>query len=344
MRIGYVAVVDCGGTPIFRGFGGWLCRQGMRPGSKQCDIRVSSGQSLILSRRYPPHMPELPEVETTVRILRPDLEGRHIEGASVEWERTLGGASPRAFDRAVAGCRITRVWRRGKFIVLDLERGNAAEGSILVHLRMSGRLFLDGPGACLAPHTRVRLRLDRGTLTFVDVRKFGRFTFLEEPESVLRSLGPEPLEESFTEDWLLTGLRGRRRLLKPLLLDQAFVAGIGNIYADESLHRAGLHPLRRSDRVGAAAARRLHAEIRATLAEAIEREGSSFDTFYRTPAGQPGRYQHQFRVYGRTGKPCLTCGRAITKLTVGQRGTHVCTRCQPAPRPRRRTVAINGGA
>ncbi len=129
-------------------------------------------------------------------------------------------------------------------------------------------------------------------------------------------------------------LRARRRMLKPLLLDQSFVAGLGNIYVDEALHRTGLHPLRRSDRVPPAAADRLVDEIRATLEEAVEREGSSFDAFYRTPEGQPGSYQHQFRVYGRDGKPCRTCGRVVRKIVVAQRGTHYCTRCQPAPRGR----------
>jgi formamidopyrimidine-DNA glycosylase len=120
--------------------------------------------------------------------------------------------------------------------------------------------------------------------------------------------------------------------LKPLLLDQSFVAGLGNIYVDESLHRSGLHPLSKSERVKPAQAALLHREIRAVLAEAIEREGSSFDTFYRTPEGNPGAYQDQFRVYGRGGEPCHTCATPIARLVVGQRGTHVCPRCQPRPR------------
>lgn len=277
-------------------------------------------------------MPELPEVETTVRLLRPDAEGRRIRTSQVTWPRTLGGLTPARFERAVAGCEIARIWRRAKFIVMDLERRGRSAGHLLVHLRMSGRLLVEPDGVDPGGYRRVSLALDRGTLHFVDVRKFGRFLFREDPDEVLADLGPEPLGEAFSSTWLREALKRRKRALKPLLLDQGFVAGLGNIYVDESLHRAGIHPLRRSDRVPRRSVDRLHAEIRATLREAIEREGSSFDGFYRTPEGRPGSYQDQFRVYGREGKPCRSCGRPIKRLVVGQRGTHVCTRCQPAPR------------
>ena len=179
------------------------------------------------------------------------------------------------------------------------------------------------------------------TLVF-DVRPENRYRlFFGNPKAsapnydltrAVAGLGPEPLEDGFTAESFRRALLARRRVLKPLLLDQSFLAGLGNIYVDEALHRAGLHPLRRSDKLPKRATDRLHAEIRATLTEAIEREGSSFDAFYRTPEGQPGSYQHQFRVYGRAGQPCRTCGRPIRKLVVAQRGTHVCTHCQRAPR------------
>jgi formamidopyrimidine-DNA glycosylase len=277
-------------------------------------------------------MPELPEVETVARLIRPKLVGRTIEGARVRWPRTLGGISPRAFAAAVRGARVERVWRRGKLVVIDLARG---AGALVVHLRMTGRLHVEPAGADPGPYARVSLALDDGAvLHFVDVRKFGRMRFAREPERLLAGLGPEPLSEAFTPEVFRAALRARRRVLKPLLLDQAFVAGIGNIYADESLFRAGLHPERRSDRLAPAATRRLWGEIRAVLAEAIEREGSSFDAFYRTPEGRPGSYQHQFRVYGRTGLPCRTCGRPIARIVVAQRGTHLCRKCQPAPRAR----------
>ncbi len=277
-------------------------------------------------------MPELPEVETVVRLIRPRLTGRRITQVRVLWERTLGGLTEAELERRVRGRRIARVWRRAKQIVLDLEYRGRPAGHLLIHLRMTGRLHVHDPSVEQGPYLRVSLALDRGVLHFIDVRKFGRMLFREDPSDILDALGPEPLDDEFTAEGFHRALRARRRLLKPLLLDQTFLAGLGNIYVDEALHRAGLHPMRRSDRLPKQAAQRLHAEIRATLLEAIEREGSSFDTFYRTPEGQPGSYQDQFRVYGRDGEPCLTCGRTIRKLVVAQRGTHICTRCQPAPR------------
>ncbi len=278
-------------------------------------------------------MPELPEVETVARLIRPQLVGRTIVGSEVRWTRTLGGLSRPRFARAVAGATATRVWRRGKFIAIDLEREGTPCGALVVHLRMTGRLHVELPEAGLARYVRVALDLDDGRrLFFVDVRKFGRFRYAAEPEVLFRKLGVEPLGDEFTPRWLAAGLRRRRRMLKPLLLDQGFIAGLGNIYADEALHAARLHPLRPSDSVGGTKARELHAAIVGTLAAAIEREGSSFDAFYRTPEGRPGSYQHQFQVYGRDGKPCRRCGRTLAKIVVGQRGTHLCTRCQRAPR------------
>jgi len=274
-------------------------------------------------------MPELPEVETVVRLIRPRLVGRTIGAADVAWRRTVGGAPRGRFERAVQGARIAQVWRRGKFIAIDLEREGALAGWLVGHLRMTGRLHVESASWDAGPYRRLSLDLDDGRrFHFIDVRKFGRLVHVFDLPALLGALGPEPLGEEFTAEGFADGLRSRRRRLKPLLLDQAFVAGLGNIYADESLHRAGLHPLARSDRVGRAAALRLHAAIRSVLREAIEREGSSFDAFYRTPEGRPGRYQDEFQVYGREGEPCLTCGEPITRIVVGQRGTHLCRRCQ----------------
>jgi len=278
-------------------------------------------------------MPELPEVETVARLVRPKLVGRRIEGAHVEWPKTVGELGPEAFARAVEETRVLRVWRRAKYIVIDLARGREPAGHLLIHLRMTGRLQVDRAASETPPYTRVELPLDRGrVLRFLDVRKFGRFEFRADLDGAFDHLGPEPLEGPWDANIFSRELRARRRQLKPLLLDQSFLCGLGNIYVDEALHRSGLHPLRRADRVPGPRAQRLFAEIQATLAEAIEREGSSFDAFYRTPEGQPGAYQHQFRVYGRQGKPCKSCGRSLIKIVVGQRGTHLCTRCQPAPR------------
>lgn len=272
-------------------------------------------------------MPELPEVETVVRLIRGPVEGRRIVGATVHWRRTVGA---RDFEARVTGARIARVWRRAKYIVIDLERRSKPAGAIVGHLRMTGRLHVEARGVDPGPYKKVELALDDGrVLHFVDVRKFGRFEYVEDAERELADIGPEPLSDAFTPDWFHAALRAKRRVLKPLLLDQTFLAGLGNIYVDESLHRSGLHPLAKSDRVKPVAAARLRDQIRAVLSEAIEREGSSFDVFYRTPEGNPGSYQDQFRVYGRDGEPCRACGTIIERLVVGQRGTHVCPRCQP---------------
>ncbi len=280
-------------------------------------------------------MPELPEVETIVRLVRPSVEGRTIQGARVLWANTVGGAAARrVFGRRVRGARITRIWRRGKFFLLDLERGGKGAGHLVGHLRMSGRLEMGRAGEAPGRHDRLLLELDDGRrLRFIDVRKFGRVEWHPDLGGSVARLGPEPLDEEFTADWLYAALKGRRRALKPLLLDQAFVAGLGNIYVDESLHRARLHPLRLAHRISRSSAERLHLAIAEVIATAIRDDGSSFDTFYRTPEGQPGRFQESFRVYGRGGKPCPECGRAIRRIVVGQRGTHLCTRCQVAPRP-----------
>lgn len=284
-------------------------------------------------------MPELPEVETAARSLRPRLVGRRFVACEVRWKRTLGGLAPRAFSAAVEGTRVREVDRRAKWLVLQLSRERAPAGALCVHLRMTGRLQIDPAEEPPGPWERVRLALDDGrVLRFVDPRKFGRVRYLRRPEELLDELGPEPLAPEFTAGWLAEALRARRRLLKPLLLDQTFLGGLGNIYVDESLHRAGLHPLARSERISFAAAARLRDAIRLVLTEAIARQGSSFDAFYRTPEGNPGRYQELFRVYGRAGQPCPDCGTPIRRLSVGQRGTHLCPTCQRRTRSSGRAV------
>ena len=277
-------------------------------------------------------MPELPEVETTVRLIRPGLVGRTITSASVAWRRTVVADE---FEPRVTGARIASVRRRAKYFVIDLERRGESAGAIVGHLRMTGRVLVQSARASAPDYAKVALALDDGhVMHFVDVRKFGRLVWHSDAAAELADLGPEPLGDEFTAEWLQRALRERRRVLKPLLLDQTFLAGLGNMYVDESLHRSGLHPLAKSERVKPAQSVLLHREIRAVLEEAIEREGSSFDVFYRTPEGNPGSYQDQFRVYGRDGKPCRACGTTIARLVVGQRGTHVCPRCQPKPRTR----------
>jgi formamidopyrimidine-DNA glycosylase len=274
-------------------------------------------------------MPELPEVETTVRQIRPHVVGRRIVDVEVDWRPALGGVSMHRFRGNVVGSRIAGVWRRAKYLVFDLD----GAGCLVGHLRMTGRLRVLGPAEDPGPYSRLRLALSGGrVLHFLDLRKFGRLVHARRPDEILAGLGPEPLGTGFTSAWLRSALRRRRRQLKPLLLDQSFVAGLGNIYVDEALHRARLHPCRPAHRVRAASADRLHRSIRQVLEAAIELQGSTFDGFYETPEGNPGRYQHEFRVYGRVGRPCPRCGRPIRRIVVAQRGTHLCPRCQPAPR------------
>jgi formamidopyrimidine-DNA glycosylase len=280
-------------------------------------------------------MPELPEVETTVRQIRPALVGRRIVDVRVHWSRSVSDLGPQALRRALGGSRIERVSRRGKFFILDLTRNGRSAGHLIGHLRMSGRLWIERETQPRDPYARVELILERGRrLVFADVRKFGRLRFTRDTEEVVGLLGPEPLAAGFTHAWLSEALRRRRRLIKPLLLDQEFLAGLGNIYTDEALFAARIHPRRLAHTLSAAAAARLHASIRRVLAAAIRREGSSFDTFYRTPEGRSGRYQERLLVYGRAGARCRRCGTAIERIVVAQRGTHVCPHCQPAPRRR----------
>jgi formamidopyrimidine-DNA glycosylase len=277
-------------------------------------------------------MPELPEVETVVRQLQGPLVGRRVLAATVRHAATVGGDRAR-FRRAVVGATVSGVVRRAKYLVFALQREGRAAGVLVGHLRMTGRMFVERAEHDPGPHGQVRLDLDDGRcFQFVDVRRFGRLQFARLAEELLPPLGPEPLGEEFTVAWFRAALGARRRALKALLLDQSFLAGLGNIYVDEALHRAGLHPLRPADRLRPAAVERLHGAIRSTLAAAIEREGSSFDAFYRTPEGRPGSYQHLFQVYGREGEPCSTCGRKVERRVIAGRGTHLCPRCQPAPR------------
>jgi formamidopyrimidine-DNA glycosylase len=267
-------------------------------------------------------MPELAEVETIVRGLRPELVGQTILSAEVFWSRTLAVPSPKKFKDQVRGQKIKAVSRRAKYLILELENYN-----LLVHLRMSGDLVLRKGKIKPEKHDRLMLTLasakDRSYLAFNDTRKFGRVWLTDKPESVLGRLGPEPLEKAFTAEWLYNNLHARKRQIKPLLLDQTFLAGLGNIYTDESLNMARLHPLTLANSVKPAQAEALHRSIQAVLREGIRRNGASIDWVYRG-----GEYQNHFRVYDQEGKPCRTCGTTITKLIVGQRGTHICPKCQ----------------
>ena len=265
-------------------------------------------------------MPELPEIETFSRNLRPDLVGRRVVGVHLLWSRSLETPAPEVFQVQLTGQTIRETGRRGKFFILTL-----GEGYLLMHLRMSGDLRMEQDVGDYEPHDRLILSLDNGTrLAFNDTRKFGRVWLVEDPAAVLGNLGPEPLDEAFTAAVLYQKLQSCRRQLKPLLLDQSFIAGLGNIYTDESLHRARLHPLACSRSVSAEQAAALWQAIRDTLQEGIRRQGTSIDWVYRG-----GDFQKYLRVYQRTGQPCLQCGTPIEHILVGQRSTHYCPTCQP---------------
>ena len=268
-------------------------------------------------------MPELPEVETIARKLKPHLQGRTIQDAQLRWPRTLAFPSSRRFRELIKGQVIRGVTRRAKYFILQL-----SDFSLLIHLRMSGDLLIKEGKIKPEKHDRLILSLispdgDLSHLVFNDTRKFGRVWLTADPEEVLGKLGPEPLSRRFTPEWLYTTLHNKHRLLKPLLLDQTFLAGLGNIYADESLHLAKLHPLAASESVTLEQAEALHHAICKVLKEGIRRNGASFDWVYRG-----GEYQNHFRVYDRAGKPCPVCGRSIERIIVGQRSTHFCPTCQ----------------
>ncbi len=270
-------------------------------------------------------MPELPEVETIVRGLRGDLVGRVVNGATVLWPRTVEPLSPEAFAVRLSGQRIEALDRRGKYIVLKLNRDY-----LLIHLRMTGRLYVALPDQVGEADRwlRVRIALDDGReLRFSDARKFGRMHLTAQPEQVLGDLGPEPLSETFTLDRFHRVLAGRRGAMKPLLVRQSFLAGIGNIYADEALWQAEIHPQRPAHTLTASEIERLYHAIRTVLGEGIDHEGASVN-WYRKPDGSTGEQQDHFRVYGRRGKACPRCGQPIERITLGQRGTYFCPRCQ----------------
>jgi formamidopyrimidine-DNA glycosylase len=279
-------------------------------------------------------MPELPEVETIARFLREGgrnslpILGKTLSGGQALWPRTLETPFPARFAARLKGQQISSVGRRAKFIVIKL-----TTDTLLIHLRMSGDLRCEsakdntGKKVQLQPHDRLVLDFtDQTRLVFNDTRKFGRVWLLADPQTVLGQLGPEPLDPALTAETFHHMLAARRRQLKPLLLDQTFLAGLGNIYTDESLHLARLHPLTLSDSLDPAQAETLLLAIHSVLEEGIRRNGASIDWVYRG-----GDFQNVFRVYQRTGQPCPVCGTPIKRITVDQRSTHFCPVCQPKP-------------
>lgn len=275
-------------------------------------------------------MPELPEVETTARALRPDLLDRTvIRVRGLDYPPLVEPLTPDDFAARLTGQRIVGVGRRAKLILLQL----AEDAVLTVHLRMSGRLYLRPAAVEPRPHTHAVLDLDDGrALHLRDPRKFGRLRLYTAAEYAMldRRLGPEPLAADFTAEVLASRLRARRRArLKAVLLDQRSLAGLGNIYADESLFRAGLHPRRPAGSLSAQEVAHLHRAIQEVLREAIAANGTTLgDGLYLFGADEAGQFAARLRVYGRGGEPCPSCGTAIERQTVAGRSSHLCPLCQ----------------
>ena len=270
-------------------------------------------------------MPELPEVETISHILNqggegiPPLPGQVVDQAVVLWERTIAMPDVARFKESIRGQKIEHLSRRGKFLIIQL-----TQETLLFHLRMSGDLLVERQEQAFAPHHRLVLEFTSGwRLAFNDTRKFGRVWLTADPQEVLAGLGPEPLDRGLSSAEFFRRLHSHSRQLKPLLMDQTFLAGLGNIYTDEALHLARLHPLSLSDKINEEQSSRLLASIRQVLEAGIQRNGTSIDWVYRG-----GDYQNYLRVYGRTGEACPVCGTPIERIVLGQRSTHYCPVCQ----------------
>lgn len=274
-------------------------------------------------------MPELPEVQTIVNDLNAaDVIGPTISGAKVFWTRSIAEPSPRSFCRRVKGQQFTAIGRRGKYLVFELSAGD----TLLLHLRMSGRLHLVEAGTPRIRHEHVILSFEDGRqLRFHDPRKFGRLNLVKDPGRILNPLGPEPLAREFTARALGRLLKNRKRMLKPLLLDQTFIAGLGNIYVDEALWEARLHPCRLASALAKPEIKALRLAIPRVLKRGLKNLGTSLgsgETNFYSVASRRGRNKDQLNVFRRTDLPCPRCNTTIERLVVGQRSTHICPKCQ----------------
>ena len=272
-------------------------------------------------------MPELPEVETIRRELAPSVVGRSFSGVTLNWPKTVQIPSSAAFSHCLMGKTIHKVDRRGKYLILRLATGEA----LILHLRMSGSLLLrDAPGEH-DPYFRTIFLLDDGVeLCFRDPRKLGTMWLVEDEGAVVGKLGPEPLEPDFTPEVMARRLSKRSAPIKAVLCDQTFLAGVGNMYADEALFAAGIHPLRRANSLSTEEVLRLHRAVRQVLEEAIVGCGASTSD-YRRPSGEPGTAQYAFRVAHRRSQTCPVCSTPIVRIPIRNRGTYFCPRCQAEP-------------
>ena len=274
-------------------------------------------------------MPELPEVQTVVDILNKNqLPGRLIIGAAVYWSKTIADRSPADFCKKIQGRTIRQITRRGKYIVFHLSGGL----TLLIHLRMTGRLNWVPADNPRNKHEHVILNVGPAhSLRFQDTRKFGRIMLTRAPKTILDLLGPEPLEKRFTVACLARMLKSRKRQIKPLLLDQRFLAGLGNIYVDEALWEAGIHPQRISHSLTRREVRALHRSIPQVLKKGLKNLGTSLGTgktnFY-FPGNGAGRNAEELNVFRRTGEACPRCGGIISRIRIAQRSSHICPDCQ----------------
>ena len=276
-------------------------------------------------------MPELPEIETYMRQFNKSVKGRKVVDVKLLWDGAVRHPKPRTFVRRLKGQTLGEAERRGKFLIIPLESGD----TLVIHFGMTGVLHYLPPEEERSPHTRAIFRLDDGKeLRYVDIRKRGGLylvkgrDFSKIPE--LQNIGVEPLSDDFSLGALRGMLEGRRQQLKPFLMRQDVIAGIGNIYSNEILWEAKLHPLRNTADLTDAEVRRLHRAIRKVLREGVELQGCSIEEFLDL-YGRPGRYEERLRVYQREGQPCPRCGAKIVRIVVGGRGTYYCPKCQPEP-------------
>jgi len=275
-------------------------------------------------------MPELPEVESIKNELLPHIVGRYISGVTLFWARIVRQPSVEQFCSRLIGQRLTGVARRGKYLIFSLTSGEA----LIIHLKMSGSLLLKPLSAEPDKYTRAIIYLDQEIqLCFRDPRKLGAMWLVGDINSVVGKLGPEPLEVSFTPQILFERLSKRGAPIKALLCDQTFIAGIGNMYADEALFSARIHPLRLGKSLSQDEVERLHNSIQQVLLSAIGYKGASVDTYLR-PGGEPGTAHFHFQVAHRlSGNLCPVCGTPIERIPIRNRGTYFCPHCQPQKPP-----------
>lgn len=274
-------------------------------------------------------MPELPEVQIIVNdLINAGLIGKTITGARVLWEKTIAQPPAEEFIQTIAGQTISNIRRQAKYIIFDFQNGL----HLLIHLRMSGKLQLISPNTEPDKHEHVILHFsDKFDLRYHDTRKFGRMYLVNNPDLILGKLGPEPLDNAFTIEIFKKRIQSKTRQLKPLLLDQTFIAGLGNIYVDEALWEAKLHPRQIASKLSGKKLETLYHAIRFVLQKGIDNLGTTLgkgkSNFYS--AGQrPGRNAEQLNVFHRTGQTCPRCNTTIKKIIVGQRSTHICPKCQ----------------